>query len=65
MEIEEGVPQQLDALVWKLREAGVKVEETNGVLRVRGKGSLQAINAQAVPYPGLATDLQAPSGRRS
>jgi UDP-N-acetylglucosamine 1-carboxyvinyltransferase len=60
VEIAEGVPQQLDALIWKLNEAGVKVEETDGVLRVRGTGSLQAINAQAVPYPGLATDLQAP-----
>lgn len=60
VEIQEGVPQQLDALLWKLDEAGVKVEETDGLLRVRGTGSLQAINAQAVPYPGLATDLQAP-----
>jgi len=60
VEIQEGVPQQLDALLWKLDEAGVKVEETDGLLRVRGNGSLRAINAQAVPYPGLATDLQAP-----
>ncbi len=60
VEIAEGVPQQLDALLWKLGEAGVKVEQTDGLLRVRGTGSLQAINAQAVPYPGLATDLQAP-----
>ena len=60
VEIAEGVPQQLDALLWKLDEAGVKVEETDGLLHVRGTGSMQAINAQAVPYPGLATDLQAP-----
>ena len=60
VEIVDGVPQQLDALVWKLDEAGVNVEETDGLLRVRGVGSMHAINAQAVPYPGLATDLQAP-----
>jgi UDP-N-acetylglucosamine 1-carboxyvinyltransferase len=60
VEIEDGVPQQLDALLWKLDEAGVKVEQTDGLLNVRGADSLQAINAQAVPYPGLATDLQAP-----
>jgi UDP-N-acetylglucosamine 1-carboxyvinyltransferase len=60
VEIVEGVPRQLDALLWKLREAGVDIEEADGNLRVRGKDSLQAINAQAVPYPGLATDLQAP-----
>jgi len=60
VEIQEGVPRQLDALVWKLREAGVQIEESNGNLRVLCKGALTAINAQAVPYPGLATDLQAP-----
>jgi len=60
VEILDGVPQQLDALIWKLGEAGVDVEETDGALRVRGADSLRAINAQAVPYPGLATDLQAP-----
>jgi UDP-N-acetylglucosamine 1-carboxyvinyltransferase len=60
VEVLEGVPRQLDALLWKLREAGVKIEERNGNLRVRRKGDLKAINAQAVPYPGLATDLQAP-----
>ena len=60
VEIQEGVPQQLDALVWKLDEAGVEVGAADGVLRVRSARPLQAINAQAVPYPGLATDLQAP-----
>ncbi len=60
VEIEEGVPRQLDALIWKLREAGVEVEEDGGSLRVRGVAGLKALNAQAVPYPGLATDLQAP-----
>ena len=60
VEIEEGVPRQLDALIWKLREAGVQVEEADAMLRIRGIGGLRAINAQAVPYPGLATDLQAP-----
>ena len=60
VEILGGLPQQMDALIWKLGEAGVDVEESEEGLRVRGVGSLQAINAQAVPYPGLATDLQAP-----
>jgi len=60
VEVVDGVPRQLDALLWKLREVGVEMEEKNGNLRVRRKGDLKAINAQAVPYPGLATDLQAP-----
>ena len=60
VEIEEGLSSHLDALLWKLRESGVEVEETETGLRVRRSGPLRAINAQSVPYPGLATDLQAP-----
>lgn len=60
VQIVDAVPRQLDALVWKLREAGVEVAINNGDMRVAGNGPLSAISAQAVPYPGLATDLQAP-----
>lgn len=60
VEIEEGLASHLDALIWKLRESGVEVEETEAGLRVRRRGPLRAVNAQAVPYPGLPTDLQAP-----
>jgi UDP-N-acetylglucosamine 1-carboxyvinyltransferase len=60
VEIEDGLSSHLDALLWKLRESGVEVEETGRGLRVSRSGPLRAINAQSVPYPGLATDLQAP-----
>jgi len=60
VEIEEGLSSHLDALLWKLRESGVEVEATEAGLKVRRSGPLRAINAQSVPYPGLATDLQAP-----
>jgi UDP-N-acetylglucosamine 1-carboxyvinyltransferase len=53
-------PQHLYSLVSKLREAGVQVDEGEGVLHVRGADQLTAVTIQALPYPGLATDLQAP-----
>jgi UDP-N-acetylglucosamine 1-carboxyvinyltransferase len=53
-------PDHLCSLVQKLREAGVQVEEGESWLRVRGERPLRAITVQALPYPGLATDLQAP-----
>jgi UDP-N-acetylglucosamine 1-carboxyvinyltransferase len=53
-------PQRLYSLVAKLREAGVHVDEGEDFLHVRGDGQLTAVTIQAVPYPGLATDLQAP-----
>jgi len=58
IEIEEAIPEHLDALVWKMHEAGAHVEATDAGMRVRGARSYRAVNAQALPYPGLATDLQ-------
>jgi UDP-N-acetylglucosamine 1-carboxyvinyltransferase len=60
VEIREGNARHLDALIWKLAQAGVEVDEVDGGVLVRRRGPLRAVNAQAVPYPGLATDLQAP-----
>jgi UDP-N-acetylglucosamine 1-carboxyvinyltransferase len=57
VELEEAVPEHLDALIWKMREAGVDVEPTDAGMRVRGAETYRAVAAQAVPYPGLATDL--------
>ncbi len=58
VELDEAVPDHLDALIVKLREAGVSVEPTDAGMRVRGEGGYKAVSAQALPYPGLATDLQ-------
>lgn len=51
--------EHLHALIAKLREAGVIAEEAGDRLLVRRGGELRAITVQALPYPGLATDLQA------
>ncbi|HWO73880.1 MAG TPA: UDP-N-acetylglucosamine 1-carboxyvinyltransferase [Dehalococcoidia bacterium] len=59
--IEGAAPQHLDALLYKMREAGVSVEPGERSIRVCGAGRrLRAVQAQAVPYPGLATDLHPP-----
>ncbi|HET7738014.1 MAG TPA: UDP-N-acetylglucosamine 1-carboxyvinyltransferase [Tepidiformaceae bacterium] len=50
----------MDAPLAKLREAGVDIEEGEGYIRVSRPGPLRPIDFQALPYPGLATDLQAP-----
>lgn len=59
-EIVEAAPEHLEALVWKLQEAGVRVRPVEGGLIVTGVDSYRAVTAQAVPYPGLATDLHPP-----
>ncbi|HJN91662.1 MAG TPA: UDP-N-acetylglucosamine 1-carboxyvinyltransferase, partial [Dehalococcoidia bacterium] len=57
--IRGAVPSHLSALLSKLNEIGATIDEQDGGLRVTGGPPLVAANVQAVPYPGLATDLQA------
>lgn len=59
VELHGAQPRHMDALLAKLREIGVQVEERDTGIRVRAEGTLAATTIQAVPYPGLATDLQA------
>ncbi len=59
-EVRDVCPEHLLSLISKLREAGVSIEGEGECLRVRGSEGLRAVTIQALPYPGLATDLQAP-----
>ena len=59
-EIEGAMPEHLDALIEKMRASGVVVETREGVVQVCGRNAYMAVQAQAVPYPGLATDLHPP-----
>lgn len=52
--------QHLYSFIAKLREAGVQVKEGKNSLAVSRNGEMRALSLQALPYPGLATDLQAP-----
>jgi UDP-N-acetylglucosamine 1-carboxyvinyltransferase len=57
--IEDAVPCHLEALTSKMHDMGVQVDEYECGLRVARCGRLKPTQVQAVPYPGLATDLQA------
>ncbi|MEJ2201382.1 MAG: UDP-N-acetylglucosamine 1-carboxyvinyltransferase [Desulfuromonadaceae bacterium] len=53
------IAAHLEALIIKLREAGVEVvEEARGV-RVRGPEKLLSVHIKTRPYPGFPTDMQA------
>ena len=60
IEILEAPVAVLDALLAKLRAAGARVKHGETTLRVSRTGDLRAVSFQALPYPGLATDLHAP-----
>ncbi len=49
----------LEALVAKLRMAGVEVAGEGEALRVRRTGDLRPVNATTAPHPGFPTDMQA------
>jgi UDP-N-acetylglucosamine 1-carboxyvinyltransferase len=49
----------LDAVIAKLREAGVHVAAEGDGLRVRHTGDLSQLDITTQPYPGFPTDMQA------
>ena len=51
--------EHLDALVFKLLDAGVEVTNRDNVVRVRGPKKLKSVNIKTRPYPGFPTDMQA------
>ena len=51
--------EHLDAIIAKLRNAGVSVAAENGGIRVRGTGELSAVDIVTQPHPGFPTDMQA------
>lgn len=60
VELQGAVPGHITSLIHKLREAGASVETNGACLRVRAEGHLRGVTVQALPYPGFASDLQAP-----
>jgi UDP-N-acetylglucosamine 1-carboxyvinyltransferase len=59
VEIKNAPVEELEAVIVKLREAGVTVESNGHGLRVARAGKLEAVELRTLPYPGFPTDLQA------
>jgi UDP-N-acetylglucosamine 1-carboxyvinyltransferase len=51
--------EHLDALVFKLQDAGVEIINKDNVVRVRGPRKVSSVNIKTRPYPGFPTDMQA------
>jgi len=49
----------LDALVFKLQDAGVEIINRDNVVRVKGPRRPRPVNIKTRPYPGFPTDMQA------
>jgi len=51
--------EHLAAVLDKLTDCGVKIEDTDGGLRVRPRKNLKPVNITTLPYPCFPTDMQA------
>lgn len=49
----------MDAVINKLKEAGVRIEDKGECVRVSCDGDLNPVNVKTQPYPGFPTDMQA------
>jgi UDP-N-acetylglucosamine 1-carboxyvinyltransferase len=56
--IENARPDHMKLFLEKLTEAGADVSVGEAGLRVRGPSRTRAVDFVALPYPGIATDLQ-------
>ena len=53
-------PLHLDALIVKLRDAGMRIDAAGDCLRAKGRATaLRSVDVKTLPYPGFPTDLQA------
>ncbi|MCL2669984.1 MAG: UDP-N-acetylglucosamine 1-carboxyvinyltransferase, partial [Syntrophaceae bacterium] len=52
-------PAHLDALISRLKEAGIRIDCYGTAIRARGDRRLRSVDVKTLPYPGFATDLQA------
>ena len=62
IEIHDIVPEHLDPVLYKLAECGATVDVMADRVRVAAGDRLQAVEVQAIHYPGFPTDLQTPFG---
>ena len=54
-----GVPHYLDALIIKLRAAGMQIDVMDNDVRALGGEAVRSVDIKTMPYPGFPTDLQA------
>ncbi len=53
------IPAHLEAVLVKLRAAGLKTEVTSDSIRVIADNGITAVDVRTMPYPGFPTDMQA------
>lgn len=56
--VENVIPEHLEPVIAKLRQAGAMVEVRDDMVRVCHRGSIKPVDIKTLPYPGFPTDMQ-------
>ncbi|EHQ91541.1 UDP-N-acetylglucosamine 1-carboxyvinyltransferase [Desulfosporosinus youngiae] len=56
--IENVVPEHLEPVIAKLRQAGAAITLFDDSIRVQQQGGIRGIDLKTMPYPGFPTDMQ-------
>lgn len=56
--IENAIPEHVEAITSKLREAGVLVQEVDDRIVIKGSPAWRGLDIRTMPYPGFPTDMQ-------
>ncbi|MBI5183825.1 MAG: UDP-N-acetylglucosamine 1-carboxyvinyltransferase [Nitrospinae bacterium] len=59
IKIEDCIPEHVDHIIARLRDAGMFIEEGEDWVRVKGGHKIRAVDIRTSPYPGFPTDMQA------
>jgi UDP-N-acetylglucosamine 1-carboxyvinyltransferase len=59
IKIEGCEPSHLQAVINKLRQTGITIEQEPGGLRAIGAETISSTDVKTLPYPGFPTDMQA------
>ncbi|HOV79781.1 MAG TPA: UDP-N-acetylglucosamine 1-carboxyvinyltransferase [Bacillota bacterium] len=52
------IPEHMEPLLAKLREAGVEITAGDDYVKVKGNGRVKAVDIKTMHYPGFPTDMQ-------
>lgn len=52
------IPEHMEPLLAKMREAGVEIIVGDDYVTVQGAGRIRAVDIKTMPYPGFPTDMQ-------
>ncbi|MCR4399016.1 MAG: UDP-N-acetylglucosamine 1-carboxyvinyltransferase, partial [Firmicutes bacterium] len=56
--VENCIPEHVESVTAKLREAGAQVREERDRIIVQGRPRARAVDFKTLPYPGFPTDMQ-------